>query len=159
MHVDLEPDQFGCDFGETLSAALRPAILNCDGAPVDPAEFVQPLHESRSPWRPRGCGRRPQIADGRELPHLLRPRRERPRGRSAAEERDEVAPPEHSITSSARASNDGGTSMPSALAVLRLITNSNLVGAWTGSSAGFAPLRMRSTYWAARRNWSTRSGP
>ena len=34
----------------------------------------------------------------------------------------------HSITSSARASSDGGTSRPSALAVLRLITSSNFVG-------------------------------
>ena len=34
----------------------------------------------------------------------------------------------HSITSSARASSVGGTSRPSALAVLRLMTNSNLVG-------------------------------
>jgi hypothetical protein len=33
----------------------------------------------------------------------------------------------YSIASSAMASNDGGTSRPSALAVLRLITNSNLV--------------------------------
>src|SRR2546421_5312035 len=33
----------------------------------------------------------------------------------------------HSITSSARASSVGGTSSPSALAVLRLITNSNFV--------------------------------
>jgi hypothetical protein len=35
----------------------------------------------------------------------------------------------YSITSSARASRVGGTSMPSALAVFRLITNSYLVGA------------------------------
>src|SRR5262249_49323807 len=34
----------------------------------------------------------------------------------------------YSITSSARASSVGGTSMPSALAVLRLITSSNVVG-------------------------------
>lgn len=34
----------------------------------------------------------------------------------------------YSITSSASASRDGGTSRPSTLAVLRLITNSNLVG-------------------------------
>ena len=40
--------------------------------------------------------------------------------RRAAEQRDELAPP-HSITSSARASSVGGTSRPSALAVLRLI--------------------------------------
>jgi hypothetical protein len=51
----------------------------------------------------------------------------------------------HSITSSARASSVAGTSSPSALAVLRLMTNSYLVGACTGRSAGFSPLRMRST--------------
>src|SRR6516165_9594094 len=43
----------------------------------------------------------------------------------------------HSITSSARASTVVGTSRPSALAVLRLITSSYLVGACTGRSAGF----------------------
>src|SRR5207245_7064447 len=43
----------------------------------------------------------------------------------------------HSITSSARASSVGGTSRPSALAALRLITSSYLVGACTGRSAGF----------------------
>ena len=37
----------------------------------------------------------------------------------------------------------GGTSRPSTLAVLRLITVSYLVGACTGRSAGFSPLRMR----------------
>src|SRR3989442_1277355 len=52
---------------------------------------------------------------------------------------------DHSITSSARARSVGGTSRPSALAVLRLITSSYLVGACTGRSAGFSPLRMRST--------------
>src|SRR5262245_58574156 len=51
----------------------------------------------------------------------------------------------HSITSSARASKDGGTARPSDLAVLRLITSSYLVGTCTGRSAGFAPRRIRST--------------
>src|SRR5499425_2724645 len=51
----------------------------------------------------------------------------------------------HSITSSARASTDGGISRPSAFAVLRLMTSSYLVGACTGKSPGFSPLRMRST--------------
>jgi len=55
-----------------------------------------------------------------------------------------LAPP-YSITSSARARSVAGTSRPSDLAVLRLITNSYLVGACTGRSAGFSPLRMRST--------------
>src|SRR5262249_48952518 len=74
---------------------------------------------------------------------LLRARRERPR-RSAAEQRDELVAL-HSITSSVRARTDVGISRPSALAVLRLITSSSLVGACPGKSAGFSPLRMRST--------------
>jgi hypothetical protein len=61
---------------------------------------------------------------------VLRPRRERPR-RRAAEQRDELAPP-HSITSSARASSDGGTSSPGALAVLRSMIGSTFVICWTG---------------------------
>ena len=65
----------------------------------------------------------------------------------------------HSITSSAVASNDGGTVRPRAFAVLTLNTNSYLVGCWTGRSAGFSPLRIRSTYPAARRYWSMVSGP
>src|SRR5262249_21453960 len=76
-------------------------------------------------------------------PCLLPARRERPR-RRAAEQRDELAPP-HSIPWSARASRDGGPSRPSALAVLRLIVSSYLVGCCTGRSAGFAPLRIRWT--------------
>ena len=58
------------------------------------------------------------------------------------------APQQHacySITSSARARSVAGISRPSAFAVLRLMTNSYLVGAWTGRSAGLSPLRMRST--------------
>ena len=49
----------------------------------------------------------------------------------------------YSITSSARAMSVGGTWRPSALAVFRLITNSNFIGAWTGSSLGFEPLSMQ----------------
>src|SRR6266536_3072931 len=63
------------------------------------------------------------------------------------------------ITSSARCSKDCGIVRPSALAVLRLITSSNLVGCSTGRSPGFAPLRILSTYVAARRNKSATFGP
>ena len=51
----------------------------------------------------------------------------------------------HSITSSAVASTDCGMVRPNVVAVLRFTTNSNLVGFWTGRSAGFSPRRMRST--------------
>src|SRR5262245_24433001 len=73
---------------------------------------------------------------------LLRTRRERPHSRRTAEQRDELAT-FHSITSSARISNDAGIVSPSALAVLRLIVNLNRVGCMVGRSAGFAPLRIR----------------
>src|SRR5215469_1657337 len=65
----------------------------------------------------------------------------------------------HSITSSARPSSNGGMSRSIALAVLRLMTSSNFVGAWIGRSAGFSPLRMRSMYSGTWRNCSTKSVP
>ncbi|MEH2569791.1 hypothetical protein V1289_009418 [Bradyrhizobium sp. AZCC 2289] len=49
----------------------------------------------------------------------------------------------YSITSSAVASRVGGTASPSARAVLRLSTSSNLVDRITGKSPGFSPLRIR----------------
>jgi len=49
------------------------------------------------------------------------------------------------MTSSARPSSDGGMVRPSAFAVLRLITSSNLVDCSKGRSAGLAPLSILST--------------
>ena len=74
-----------------------------------------------------------------------------PPDRISARGRLRRPPPDHSITSSAATSNLSGTVSPSAFAVLRLMTSSNLVGACTGRSPGFAPLRIRSTYSAASR--------
>ena len=89
--IDLEPDELGRDLGEALAASLRPAILDRDGAALDPAEFAQSLHKSGDPFA-RGRRRaRAQEPDGRQLPRLLRARRERPRRRRAAEQRDELA--------------------------------------------------------------------
>src|SRR5216684_585148 len=51
----------------------------------------------------------------------------------------------YSMTSSARAKMDWGIVKPSALAVFRLMTNSNVVGCWTGKSAGLAPFRISPT--------------
>jgi hypothetical protein len=50
----------------------------------------------------------------------------------------------YSITSSARSRNDSGIASPSALAVLRLMTNWYLEACSTGRSAGLAPLRILS---------------
>src|SRR5262245_65008113 len=54
-------------------------------------------------------------------------------------------PSRHSITSSARPRNDPGIVRPSALAVVRFTTRSNLVGCSPGMSPGFAPRRILST--------------
>src|SRR5438128_206150 len=83
-------------------------------------------------------------AEPNEPTQLLRTRRDWPPRHRAAEQRDECAAV-HSITSSARASSVSGIWRPSVFAVLRLITSSYFVGACTGRSAGFSPLRMRST--------------
>src|SRR5215468_11518196 len=110
---------------------------------LDVTGFVQPFEKARkdSLVTLRRTG-----ADKTNHRHrrLLRVRGQRPRRRRAAEQRNELAT-FHSITSSARAISVGGTSRPSAFAVLRLITSSYLVGACTGRAAGFSPLRMRST--------------
>src|SRR5262245_1733904 len=133
------------DLGKELSASLAPAILNRDIPALDPAQLTQPLHKSGGQMA-RICHRtRGHHPNGRQLSSLLRPGRERPRHRRAAEKRDEPAARDHSITSSAVASSVCGISRPCALAVLRLITISYLVDACTGRSAGFSPLRMRST--------------
>src|SRR6202521_2064954 len=51
----------------------------------------------------------------------------------------------HSITSSARTSSERGRTRPSALAGLRFMTSSNLVGPCTGRPPGLGPRRIRST--------------
>jgi hypothetical protein len=52
---------------------------------------------------------------------------------------------DHSITWSARAISVSGTVTPMTFAARKLTTRSNLIGACTGRSAAFSPLRMRST--------------
>src|SRR5262249_47100420 len=153
-HRHLTAHQLRRHLRQSIILTLGPQVCDRHIPPLHVAGFGQTLAEYRYPCCARPRRTRIEIANhGR----LLRARRERP-CRRAAEERDELAAL-HSITSSARASSVGGTSRPSAFAVLRLITNSCFVGACTGRSAGFSPLRMRSTYSDARRYWSTKSGP
>src|SRR5215472_3049556 len=124
-----------------------PAGLDTQVLPDAPAQYGQPLQERSEAGLPyRIIGKcRQEHADTAHSLTLLRPRRQWPSRCRSAKQPDELAARDHSITSSARASRVGGTSRPSALAVLRLITNSYFVGAWTGRSAGFSPLRIRST--------------
>src|SRR5262249_30615621 len=141
--IDLEPDELSRDFGVALAAPFRPAILDRDGAPFDPAKSAQALYKSS---KGRGLNRRSgraQVPNRRKPARLLCLRRNRPR--RAAEKREKVAPANHSITSSARANSAGGMVRPRSVAVLSLMTSSYLVGACTGRSSGLAPRRIRST--------------
>src|SRR5262249_53960638 len=132
---------------DAFCITLRPAIIDLDIAALDPAEFTEGLLKRLYACLPFGVvGNRHKYPEPSH-PFGLRVHCERP-CRRAAELRDELAA-FHSITSSARASSIGGTSRPIALAVFRLITSSNLVGAWIGRSPGFSPFRIRSTYRAA----------
>src|SRR5262249_37808554 len=90
---------------------------------------------------------------------LLRARRNRPRCRRAAEQCGELAPPDHSITSSARARMESGIVNPIAFAVLRLMTMSNFVACFTGRSAGVGTFVYFSPQYAARRYIEGRFSP
>src|SRR6516165_12092304 len=135
---------------QTARVAGGPAILDPDVATIPPTKVCERLRKRGNQGLLIGITliSSQQHADAPHFFRLLRPRSDRP-GCRAADERDEVAPFHHSITSSARASRVGGTVMTSALAVLRLRTVSYFVGIWTGRSAGFAPRSIRSTYVAA----------
>src|SRR5262249_11223156 len=139
--------EFLCVSAQKIAITCAPkALIELDVAPFGPAQLLQRLPQHRI----AGSSVRIGFVDARNHTNaprplaLLRPRRERPHRHRAAEQRYELAP-SHSITSSAMESSVGGTVRPSVLAVLRLITSSYLVGACTGRSPGFSPLRMRST--------------
>src|SRR5215813_9803402 len=65
----------------------------------------------------------------------------------------------HLMTWFARERNSGESVSPICFAALRLITNSNFVACCTGRSDGLVPLRILSTWSAARRNPSAVSDP
>src|SRR5262249_30424632 len=132
--------EIGSERGQSIVLSVSPAIVQGDVPTFDESGIIQALPDHRDEGRVDG--RRTGAEQSNHWQRrLLRARPERPGGCRATEKRDEIAAP-HSITSSARASSVSGTVMPSALAVLRLMTSSYLVGACTGRSAGFSPLRM-----------------
>src|SRR6516165_2399975 len=124
-HRHVTPYQISYEVGQPVGLVLRPAILDRHILALDVAGFTKALAE---------CGQiactidRPRAAQESHHRHclLLRARWHRPRCCRAAEQRDELAPL-HSITSSAIERTSGEMVRSSVLAVLRLITNSNLV--------------------------------
>jgi len=141
-HGRLQAHQIGGKAWQSIRLIVSPALLDDDIASFDEPFLAQPFAEFRHEVRKRRGERVAKKPDHRHR-SLLRVRRNRPRSSRATEQRDEV-PPFHSITSSARPSMVAGTVMPSAFAVLRLITSSNLVGCSTGRSLGLAPFRILS---------------
>src|SRR6476661_2901666 len=102
-------DQLCCKLGQSLDPPACKSIFDVDVLPLDVTKITQPLTEGVD-FR-RGSGRAVmQETDPRDFRWLLRPRRERPCRHPAAERRDELSPPDHSITSSARVISDGGRS-------------------------------------------------
>ena len=119
-------DQFSDQRRQSIGAVVRIAIFDCDVLSLDEPCFFHALATGGRQVlerRQRGAAETPDHRHRR----LLRARRQRPRNRRrrrrAAEQGDELAAAHYSMTSSARASSIGGTVRPSALAVLRLITN------------------------------------
>src|SRR5262245_51493786 len=140
-HRDPSANQFGRQCRQPIELILGPAVFDRHVLALDIAGVFEPLAKSAQTIHQRV--RRPAVEhpDHRHC-GLLRTRRERPGDCCAAEQRDELAPL-HSITSSASPISLSGIWRPSALAVLRLMTNWNLVGSSTGRSAGLSPLRTR----------------
>src|SRR5262249_17763997 len=134
-------DQISRQFRQSVVLALSRTVLNRDVLPLRITSFLQALTECTHQVHGAFNRRAPEEPNHRPR-RLLRARRERPCGSHAAEQRDELAAI-HSITSSERACRVGGTSKPGALAVLRLIPSSKVVGCTTGRSPGLAPPRMR----------------
>jgi hypothetical protein len=102
--VGSQSDKLGSQFPHTLNIEIAPTIIDPDVASTDPPEFLKGLAERRDTQLPLpiAFSHLHQHADPPHSLRLLRPCRKRPR-RRAAEERDELAPGRHSITSSARA--------------------------------------------------------
>src|SRR5262245_4827589 len=113
---------------------MCPPVFDRDVLPLDVTGVTQASVKSREKLACQFERCKVEKPDHRHR-RLLRACGESPRNRRAAEQRDELAPP-HSITSSARSRNDSGIWRPSALAVVRLTTRSNLVGCSTGISPG-----------------------
>src|SRR5262245_9613184 len=115
-HGDPSVNQFGCERRQPIELPLRPAVYDRYILAFDIAAILQSLAKSTQTVGAyvRRC-RRVEETDHRHR-RLLRPRRDRPRRRRAAEQCDELAAGGHSITSSARATSSGGRSRPSARA-------------------------------------------
>src|SRR6185312_6491533 len=124
--VGSQIDQLFCECLHLIRIIAGPAKLDPEIVALRPPQLRERGAEYRDPRLHRRIAFRKadQHANAPHRVKLLRPRRQWPCRRRAAEQCDELAAPDHSITSSARASSVGGTVTPNAFAVFRLMTNS-----------------------------------
>src|SRR5215813_11331446 len=143
--VDLGLDELVEQDREALHVAVGPALHYDDVLPFDVALLAEAALEGIEEVlvrRGRPCFEETDAPDPGRVLGAGHPGHGHESGRDGADE----APPAHPwITSSARASSDGGTVRPALLAVFRLMRSSSRVGCSTGRSLGFAPLRILST--------------
>src|SRR6516164_11143165 len=90
-HSNLAPNQFTCQWRQLIKLILGPAVFDCDILALTKAAVLKPLTKSAEQMRVRGGRCTVKKSDHRHR-RLLRVRRERPRDRRAAEQRDERAP-------------------------------------------------------------------
>jgi hypothetical protein len=121
----LQADQLLRERSYPIFVTAAPTKVHPHVATIGPTQVHKRLSERRDVSLPLRIVfvKRHEHADAPHPVALLRPCHHRPR-RRAPEERDELAPPNHWITSSAVANSVSGMVRPSALAVLRLIISS-----------------------------------
>ena len=119
------------------------AAFHCPMPPVLPAERVAHLSYGRRLLR-CGISIQPMSQLGPNCEELGHRSARLARQKSANSDNSQRSKHDgYSITSSAMDSSPDDKVRPSVFAVLRLMTNSNLVGCSTGRSTGFSPLRTR----------------
>src|SRR5262249_11425378 len=91
-HSNLAPNQFTRQWRQLIKLILGPAVFDCDILALTKAAVLKPLTKCAEQMRVRGGRCTVKKSDPR-LRRLLRARPKRPRGRRAAEQRDELASP------------------------------------------------------------------
>ena len=89
---DLAANEVGCQFRQAIGVVMRPPEFDGHVLALDVAALAQSLAESSNSICERLWGAELEHANHRHR-RLLRACREGPRGRRAAEQRDQVAPP------------------------------------------------------------------
>src|SRR2546422_1356147 len=120
-HGNVETDEVGREVRESLILSFRGSVLERYVLALHVAEFSEPLGECPPETRTLRVGERdiPQNTYPIHLPRQLCLGSER-RGEETEGSSDECSPVHYSISSSARASTEGGMVRRNALAVLRL---------------------------------------